>query len=168
MTGHRNPARQLGWMLAIGVGSGLTVAGLLTAGGLRAGLLFCVGVAVSLTLLVGLLRLTAVQPSRLETSGAPAPAQKRPYQDLYFLEHRLSAAAAERTRYERRLRPLFIRLITERLRQQHGVDAVRTPGKARDIVGEDLWELMTGAPAPTDAAPSRDQLAAIVARIEEL
>ena len=178
MRAQRGRAWQVGRMLAIGLGSGLAAAGLLTAGGLRVRPLFCVGVALTLTLVAGLVRLSWAPPSGVGVSGGLPPEEKRPYPDLYFLESRLSGASAERARYERRLRPLFVRLITERLRQEHGVDPVSAPDKARDIVGEDLWQLMTGAPAPTDpaptdpapanTAPSRHQMEAIITRIEGL
>jgi hypothetical protein len=85
---------------------------------------------------------------------------------LSILEHRLSWGSFDAERYEARLRPRLRRLAQERLQRRHGVDPVRQPDLARQIVGEDLWQLMTG-PAAT-APPSRSQLTRLMDALEAI
>jgi hypothetical protein len=144
--------------------------GIFDVGGLRARPAFCIALAVLIGVggvLVNHLTKEAeifITPHSDETF---APEQ-RPYTDLYFLEYRLSWGSVERARFEQRVRPLLTRVIEERLRQRHGVDANQEPEKARRIVGEPLWQLMT-APALMDAPPpSHREVNSWVGEIEKI
>lgn len=139
-------------------------------GGLRARPAFCIAIAILIGVggvLINHLTKEAeifTTPHSDETFGP----EQRPYTDLYFLEYRLSWGSVERARFEQRVRPLLTRVIEERLRQRHGVDANQDPEKARGIVGDHLWQLMT-APARMDAQPpSHREMTAWVGAIEKI
>lgn len=102
-------------------------------------------------------------PRAREESG------RNPYADLYFLEYRLSWGSVDRDRYEQRVRPLLRQIAAERLRQRHGADLERDPDRCREIVGDELWILMTGAPARAGSRPpSPREVDSAVRAIERL
>jgi hypothetical protein len=140
----------------------------LALGGLRARPGYCFGVALAIAILVVLIRAVLAPgeaiPDRSEGSGT----NQTPYADLYFLEYRLSWGSVERSRFEQRVRPLLIRVADERLRQRHGVDFNTDPGKARGIVGEDLWQLMTRETITEGPPPTHRQVTALVSAIERI
>lgn len=155
-----------------GVGAliGLAFWAVLNIGDYRARPVFCIGLGLALGLALGLVRVVAggqvepPAPPAREADEAPAP-----YADLYFIEYRLSWGSVERERFERRVRPLLVRLATERLIQRHGIDPDREPNRARQIVGEQLWMLMTGPAAPEDSRPPRPkEVDELVRAIEQI
>jgi len=150
----------------LGTVLGMAGWGLLATASYRARIEFClvVGLAVAATWrLVGATRPDPDPP-------APGPATPEPesgrFPELYLLEHRLSWGSVDPERFETRVRPQLVRLAEERLRQRHGVDRWRQPDRARGIVGEPLWLLMTGP--PTTRPPSPSQVADLVAQLERI
>jgi hypothetical protein len=103
-------------------------------------------------------------------SGPPAGAgEERPddgFAELSSLEHRLSWGSVDPDRYQQRVRPLLVDLARERLRSRRGVDPGTQPEVTRRIVGEALWELMTGPPARR--GPTRSELARLVEDLERI
>ena len=71
-----------------------------------------------------------------------------------------------------RLRPLLREMAARRLRAGHGVDLDADPGRARSLLGDDLFDLVRAdRPPPIDRlAPGlpADTMAAIVDRLERL
>lgn len=114
--------------------------------------------------------LVAVQSSdepipEVAVEDVPEPA---PYRDLVYLEERLSWGSVDRQRFEERVRPQLVRVAAERLRQRHGVNLWDDPGRARPIVGEELWTFLM-APADPEGRPiGHREMATVISRIEAL
>jgi hypothetical protein len=136
----------------------------LTAYGLhyRADLRLCAVVGVAAGLIWRLARLVVPPPE-----PAPVLARPEPADDglllLTTLESRLSWGAADPYRFRERVRPELVALATDLLRTRRGVDLRSQPEQARHLLGEPLWQLMTG---PLERSPSRAQLSRAVADLE--
>jgi hypothetical protein len=152
--------------VGLGGGLGLLLYVIFALASYRARIGFCVAVGVAVIATWRLL-VAAVPPVDLAAAvvAEPEPAANT-FDNLSMLEHRLSWGSVDLERYEARVRPQLIRLAAERLRQHHGVDLVGQPEVARRIVGEPLWQLMTGAPSP--APPTQSRLADLLAQIERI
>lgn len=130
---------------------------------------YLVGVAVA-ALAVGrvvrMARAPVSQPVAVaDDSDEPAP---RGVHELIALEHRLSWGSVDAERFESRVRPLLVRIAAERLRLRHGIDHTRQPDRARSILGDRLWQLMTEPTDPNRRAPSQRALRRIVEGIERI
>ena len=79
---------------------------------------------------------------------------------------RLSWGSVDADRFDQRVRPLLVDIATERLRSRHGVDPATQPERARRILGESLWQLMTGPPA--SRGPSPRELSRLVDGLERM
>jgi hypothetical protein len=113
-----------------------------------------------------LLRATVPPP---EAPPEPTPPRQDPgdgFDELATLEHSLSWGSVDADRFGQRVRPLLVGIAADRLRSRRGVDPRSQPDQARRIVGESLWELMTGPP-PT-RCPSRAELTSLVEGIEQI
>jgi hypothetical protein len=84
---------------------------------------------------------------------------------LTSLESRLSWGATDPDRFRDRVRPLLVGLATDLLRTRRGVDPRTDPDRARTMVGEPLWQLMTRAP---ERSPSRAELSHLVDALERI
>ncbi|WP_432946432.1 hypothetical protein ACQPXM_08210 [Kribbella sp. CA-253562] len=51
--------------------------------------------------------------------------------------------------FVRRIRPMLLELATDRLVHRHGIDPDREPDRARALVGDQVWELITGTEPAT-------------------
>jgi hypothetical protein len=122
-----------------------------------------VGLAVGLTWRLSRL---VVPPQVLMPAHAP---NDEPPDDgllvLTTLESRLSWGAADPQRFRDRVRPDLVALATDLLRTRRGVDPRTQPELARQILGEPLWQLMTG---PPERSPSRAALSAMVGALERI
>lgn len=82
----------------------------------------------------------------------------------------LSAATAEYA--HRRLFPLLRAAAAARLALRHGIELERRPVLARQLLGEQTWDLLRpDRPEPPDRhapGPQRDEIAAVIARLEAL
>lgn len=76
----------------------------------------------------------------------------------------LDKAMRDPGRFADVVRPQLIELAAHKLWRRHRVDFRHDPDRARDLVGESLWQLMTSKPS----APTYDQLAEWLTRIESL
>jgi hypothetical protein len=130
----------------------------------RAEIRLCVVAGIAAGLTWRLSRLV-VPPPELPV----APARPEPADDglllLTTLESRLSWGAADPYRFRERVRPELVALATDLLRTRRGVDLRTQPDDARRILGDPLWQLMTG---PLERSPSRAQLSRAVAVLEEI
>lgn len=77
----------------------------------------------------------------------------------------LDTALADTDRFATRLRPTLVRITEHRLRAHHSVDLRSDPDRARTLLGDSLWQLIT---VPPSRPPTRRQLADWVARLETL
>jgi hypothetical protein len=151
----------------LGVGGGLLFRWIVALASYRGptALFIATGIAVA----AGCRLAVAVRPA---PDPLPVPAEedagsyRNGFDLLSILEHRLSWGSFDAERYEARLRPRLRQLAQERLQRRHGVDPVRQPDLARQIVGEDLWQLMTGPAAK--APPSRSQLTTLLDALEAI
>ena|SRR5215475_6839739 len=158
--------RDVAMVVLVGAGMGAAAWALFVIASYRARLEFCLAVGLALAATWRLVAATRHDPD----PPPPGPADPEPepgrFPELYVLEHRLSWGSVDAERFEERVRPQLVRLADGRLRQRHGVDRWREPDRARGIVGEPLWLLMTGS-RPT-RPPSPRQLADLVAQLERI
>jgi hypothetical protein len=151
----------------LGTGLGLAARGILTLASYRGPT--ALFVLTGLVAVAGWRLAMAVRPPPDPLPPSPeedAGSYRNGFDLLMILEHRLSWSSFDAERYEARLRPRLRALAQERLQRRHGIDPVRQPDLARQIVGEDLWQLMTG-PAAT-APPSRHQLTELIGALEAI
>jgi hypothetical protein len=66
------------------------------------------------------------------------------------------------------LRPQLQRLFAARLAERHGVQLHASPGRARTLVGPDLWPWIDPAALPPEPAIPESALRALLARLETL
>ena len=114
-------------------------------------------VTTGLALGVGSLAIRLIMPRVLETSW-PARQDERlaalrtrsndnrtQFIATWLLEASRERRAGEGSQtFVRRIRPLLLELTTDRLVHRHGVDPVREPERARELTGEQLWNLISG------------------------
>jgi hypothetical protein len=84
---------------------------------------------------------------------------------LTSLESKLSWGATDRDRFRDRVRPVLVTLATDLLQTRRGVDPRTEPDRARAILGDPLWQLMTRAPA---RSPSPAELSRLVDALERI
>jgi hypothetical protein len=80
-----------------------------------------------------------------------------------FLATWVQESGRERRRGEgsltfvRRIRPMLLELTTDRLVNRHGIDPRLEPDRARALVGDQLWNLITGTEAGTASFAELEQ-----------
>jgi hypothetical protein len=154
-------------VVLLGAGGGLLFRWILTLASYRGPTALCVGTGMAVV--AGWRLAVAVRPPPeplVVAAEEDAGSYRNGFDLLSILEHRLSWGSFDAERYEARLRPRLRQLAQERLQRRHGVDPVRQPDLARQIVGEDLWQLMTGPVAK--APPNRRQLTQLMAALEAI
>lgn len=80
-------------------------------------------------------------------------------------ERVLTWSTQDAARFRRLTVPALRELADERLRQRHGVTIESDERRARELLGDQLWALLT---APPRRAPKPRQFASLVTRLEEL
>lgn len=157
------------------VGSLILVAGFALAGTQPRPLWF---VAMGLAIGFGSLALRLIAPQILESSW-PArydeklTARRGRHSDnrTQFLATWVQESDRERRAGEgsmtftRRIRPLLLELTNDRLVHRHGIDPELEPERAREVAGEQLWDLISGT-EPRTATFAEIELA--VQTIEKL
>lgn len=130
----------------------------------RAQLDICVIIGLAAALAWRLARLVMPPPS----GPALVPPDEPPDDGLLMLsslESRLSWGAADPDRFRERVRPELVALATDLLRTRRGVDPRTQPEHARRILGEALWQLMTGS---LRRSPTRAELTRWVEALERI
>ena len=84
---------------------------------------------------------------------------------LTSLESRLSWGGNDPDRFRERVRPELVTLAGDLLRTRRGVDLRTEPDRARSILGEPLWQLITRTPT---RSPSRAELSRLVDALERI
>jgi len=88
------------------------------------------------------------------------------------MERELQLAMGFADHAHRRFFPLLRAAASARLATRHGIDLERRPDAARRLLGDDTWDLLRpDRPRPTDSlakGPRRDEIAAVIGRLEEL
>ncbi|MDR7279303.1 hypothetical protein [Catenuloplanes atrovinosus] len=80
-------------------------------------------------------------------------------------ERVLTWSTEDAERFRRLTTPALRELADERLRQRHGITIASDERRARELLGEQLWTLLTASPR---RAPKPRQFASLVTRLEEL
>ena len=158
--------RETAAVLTTGAAAGGAVWLLFLLGSYRARVDLCV--VTGLVVAAGWRLLRSVLPPP-EGPAVPAPMREDSadgFDELASLEHSLSWGSVDADRFGQRVRPLIAGIAADRLLTRRGVDPRHQPDQARRIVGESLWELMTGPP-PT-RSPSRAELTSLVEGIERI
>jgi hypothetical protein len=163
-TGRRR-ARELGLLL---VGAAVAAGALwlaFRAGSYRAHLGLCLagGFAVAAC---WRLAVAVAQPGPEVLVPGDRPAPDDGLIALASLEHRLSWGSVDPDRFRERVRPVLVDLALERLRSRHGIDPATQPEEARRILGESLWQMVTGP--PPSRCPTRPELSRMVAELERI
>jgi len=82
-------------------------------------------------------------------------------------EPRLDSADGVPERFAATVRPALAAVVDERLRLRHGCTIASDPVRARRLLGEPLWLLLTGE-QPPERTPTPGELAALLAAAESL
>ena len=105
--------------------------------------------AIALAVALGaLLRTSPRRPSAFDAAFAPAQRGRARPASLASIEREVALAAGTAFDVHYRLRPT-LRSIAAGLLLRKGIDLERTPARAADLVGPDVWELVR----PDHAAP---------------
>lgn len=102
-------------------------------------------------------------PARFDPDRADLPG--RPFVQADRWEHRLTVSGDDVERFNRVVRSRVAVVAAERLRQRHGVRLDRQPERARAILGDGLYDFLTG---PLPRCPTPDEMDRIIARIERI
>jgi hypothetical protein len=166
----------VGWLLRnvllVVVATVVTVAGLRMAG-IRVSLLIIISAFVALRLLM--LAVSAVapppsvraahrargeEPGEYHWGGADSlrTAVRR-------WELRLDWSQSDADRFSRNVLPVLAELTDERLRLRHGLTRASDPRRARELIGDPLWQLLED---PGRRPPKRAELATHVEALERL
>ncbi len=154
----------------------LLLVGAFGAAGMAPRPLWCVATALALGF--GSLAIRLLAPQVLETNW-PARHDERlaalrtrsndtrtQFLATWLLESSRERRAGEGSRmFTRRIQPLLLELTTHQLVHRHGIDPVREPERARELTGEQLWNLITGDEKRT---ASFDEIEYAVQTIEKL
>jgi hypothetical protein len=80
-------------------------------------------------------------------------------------EHRLSWSQSDPDAFSRNVLPVLAELTDERLRLRHGITRASDPRRARELIGEPMWALLS---EPGRRAPKSRDLATYVDTLERL
>jgi NTP pyrophosphatase (non-canonical NTP hydrolase) len=80
-------------------------------------------------------------------------------------EHRLDWSQNDGDRFSSNLLPVLSELTDERLRLKHGITRASDPRRARELLGEPLWQLLAEA---RGRPPKQRELAGYVETLEQL
>jgi len=131
----------VGNAVIIGLAAVVIVAGLRLLG-LSISLLLLVALLTGLRLLIHAVTVVAPPPSpRLRSRiGADAtPAEDALRAAVRRWERNLDRANSDPDLYTRNVLPVLAELTDERLRLRHGITRASDPGRARQLLGEELW-----------------------------
>lgn len=109
---------------------------------------------------------------RFEAALRRRKAEPAPPAELVRMERELELGIANAASAQRRLLPLLRAAAAARLASRHGVELERRPEAARELLGEDAWELLRpDRPEPLDRfdpGVPREQVVAAIERVESL
>jgi hypothetical protein len=150
-------------LLAAAVAGG-TLWAVAYAANFRAAPALCVVVGLAVGLSWRLARRVVPPPEPLATQAVHEPRDEGVLL-LTSLESRLSWGATDPDRFRIRVRPELVALAADLLRTRRGVDLRTEPDRARSILGEPLWQLITRTPT---RSPSRAELSRLVDALERI
>jgi hypothetical protein len=169
------PRSRIGWvvknLLLVAVATVVTVAALRSRG-INVSLLLIVAAFVALRLLM--LAVSEVAPPPL-----PRPSTRRGEEEGDYRwagtdtlraavrrwEQRLEWSQHDFERFSRNVLPVFAELADERLRLKHGFTRASDPRRARELLGEPLWEFLD---EPGRRSPKPRELSTYVEALEKI
>jgi len=151
---------RVGWVirngLLVAVATVVTIAGLRSAG-IGVSVLLVVAAFVALRLLMLAVAEVAPPPTPGRPKGRPHAESDNDY-DYRFggtdmvrvavrrWEQRLDWSQSDPDRFTGTLLPVLAELTDERLRLRHGLTRASDPRRARELIGESLWQLLSDPP----------------------
>jgi hypothetical protein len=130
----------------------------------RAAPVLCVVVGLAVGLSWRLARQVVPPPEPLSVHS-PYEVREEGLLMLTSLESRLSWGGTDPDRFRDRVRPELVTLAADLLRTRRGIDLRTEPDRARQILGEPLWQLITRTPT---RSPSRAELSRLVDALERI
>lgn len=125
------------------------------------------GLPVAVLALLQLVRASVHEPPPPDQVTEPSAVRPEYFMRLRQLERRLEGACSDPSKFEWSLRPLLAELAVERLSSKHGINFRHEPQTAREVVGEQLWQIMTTS--DTSSQPVRPaQLRELVQAISRI
>ncbi len=173
MTGDQFVAEPALWRSVVrGAGCGLAIGAVLelvnVVGHISASAVVLIGMPVACLVLLQLFRASIAEPPPPPESFDQASTSTPEYFiRLRQLERRLDRACHDASNYEWSVRPMLVRLAAERLHAKHGVSVQREPEHARELVGEQLWQIMTAPDTPSQPV-NRTRLRELVQAISRI
>jgi hypothetical protein len=169
------PRSRLGWVvrnaLLVAVATVVTVAGLRSRG-ISVSLLLVVSAFVALRLLM--LAVSEVAPPPLPRPSARGGEEDGDYRwagtdtlraAVRSWERQLDWSQSDTERFSRNVLPVFAELTDERLRLKHGITRASDPRRARELLGDPLWEFLD---APGRRTPKPRELSTYVEALERI
>ena len=173
---EERPPSVAGWLirnaLLVAVATAVTVAGLRLAG-VRVPILVVVAAFIALRLLM-LAVAEVAPPPAVRVSARRAVEESGEYYwsgtdslrtAVRRWEQRLDWSQSDAERFSRNVLPVVAELTDERLRLRHGITRASDPRRARELVGEPLWQFLA---EPGRRPPKRQELATLVEALERL
>jgi hypothetical protein len=113
---------------------------------------------------------------RIAVPDTPAPgvapaaeASRRPFRRLFWLRERLLRGARSDQDFRLAVVPVLAELADDRLRRGHAIDRRAQPARARELLGDELADLLDGrADERGDRPPTPTQISRFLDRIERL
>jgi hypothetical protein len=179
MPADRRRSRSAGWEVVKTVGYAAGLAALVVLGlrvaGLAVPYLLAFTAMLALLVLRRLVRLVAPpQYPRAAPARRSVPDDEAEYRwgvgdglrsAVGRWESRLEWGHDSADRFARSVQPRLAEFVDERLRLRHGISRTADPARARAVLGEPLWTFLA---QPVSKPPAPRELAALVARMEEL
>jgi hypothetical protein len=169
------PRSRAGWIARnvtlVVVATLVTVAGLRSRG-INVSILLVVAAFVALRLLM--LAVSEVSPPPLPRPAARRGADEGDYRwagtdtlraAVRRWEQQLDWSQQDPERFSRNVLPAFNELTDERLRLKHGITRASDPRRARELLGEPLWEFLDD---PGRRTPKARELATYVEALEKI
>lgn len=164
------PGRLFLQHLGIAVGASLLLVGAFAFAGMQPRPAWFVAMALAIAFSSYAVRLLG--PQLIETTWPQRTDEAAAVQRLrnndsraQFLATWVQESGRDPNAFEHRIRPLLLELTHDRLQHRHGIDLADEPDRARAVVGEPHWVLITGTTART---PAYGEIEQAVRTIEEL
>ncbi|MEP6696595.1 MAG: hypothetical protein ABJA34_06920 [Pseudonocardiales bacterium] len=151
----------------------LTVVTEVTSGFLGARIPLPVVLLLSVSLLAAVRIASAARPPHpdraLQQARLEPVRPDRPFRDVGRMADRLAWGRLDMDRFETTVRPVLVRLADERLAGRHAISRASHPERARQLLGDDLWQLATGPSMASKApGPAPAQVSRLVEQIERI
>jgi hypothetical protein len=105
------------------------------------------GIPVACVMLLQLVRASAAElPPPEPAAHQPSGTTPEYFVRLRQLERRLESASRDPSNFEWTIRPMLAQLAAERLQYKRGINVRHEPERAREVVGEQLWQIMISTP----------------------